>query len=84
MGRAQLFVVSLDAWQVAVVRQAATLAEPAPFGAAEWVLATPIPRESPSGSFVVVSAFKAIQLADLRPGDLLRLRHHGQDAAALG
>jgi hypothetical protein len=32
----------------------------------------------------VVSAFKAIQLADLRPGDLLRLRHHGQDAAALG
>jgi hypothetical protein len=29
------------------------------------------PRSLPSGSFVVVSAFKAIQLADLRPADPL-------------
>ena len=69
--KGQVFVVSLDACQVAVVRQAATLAQAAPAGATEWVLTVPIGKEFPTGSYVVVSAFKPIQLADLRPGDLL-------------
>lgn len=69
--KAQVFIVSLDACQAVVVRQPATLAQPAAAGAAEWSLAAPVGTAFPAGAFVVVSAFKSIQFADLRPGDPL-------------
>ena len=63
--------MSLDACQVAFARQAANIGQPAAAGATEWILAAPLGKEFPAEAFVVVSAFKAIGLPDLRPGDLL-------------
>jgi hypothetical protein len=63
-------VMGLDACKLEV-RQPATLAQSAPAGAGEWVLAAAVGKAFGPGSTVVAAEVKPLPLGDLKPGDLL-------------